>query len=142
MIREIPDGRDTRFVGQHATRQRGGRGDGAHLLGLACSRGNPGLRLVPCLVECKEPSLATTLDELIGLSDKFCREYPAGELSIGRDGTSIGIPGDLRDLWLGEDKRGGDLCVCVDRRGPLKPVSQQELRVVLADGCALHQQAV
>ena len=95
---------------------------------------DPLLRLFPSLVQCEQTSLSATFDELIGLSNEFCRENPAWKLGIGRNGTSRRIPGDLRDLRgriyeLCRNLRGG-----VDGRGALEPVCKNELGVVFTDG--------
>lgn len=107
----------------------------AHFLGLARPLGDPGLGLIPGLVEGEEARLATALDELIGLCDELGREDPAGELRVGGDGASLGIPGDLGDprggvleVGLGHGVRG-------DGGRSLEPVGQQELGIVFADRC-------
>ena len=105
-----------------------------HLLGLPCPLLNPLLGLVPGLVEREEASLSTTLDELIGLGDEFCREDPAGELGVGRDGTGGRVPGDLCDLGRRVDELGRNLRGGVNGRCALEPVREDELRVVFTDG--------
>ena len=56
---------------------------------------------------------------------------------IGRDGARLGIPLDLSDFGRGEEERGVLAGGKVGVRGgcAFKPVGQQELRIVLADGC-------
>ena len=112
------------------------------LLGLACTLHDPLLGLVPGLVECKETSLASSLDELIGLCDELGVEDPSRELGVWGDGIGGRIPGDLRDLgrWVDElclDRRGW-----VDGRSALEPVGEEELGIVLADGCVDECQRV
>lgn len=109
----------------------------AHLLRLSCTSLNPLLRLLPGLVERKQPGLASPLDELVGLRYEFCREDPARELRIGGDRVRLGVPCDLGDLGSREGKLGAQLPRRVYRWCPLEPVGQQELRVVLADGWAM-----
>ena len=105
----------------------------AHLLGLACPLLNPLLGLVPGLVEREEASLSTALDELIGLGDEFCREDPAGDLSVGGNGVRRRVPGDLRNLGRRVDELGLDLRGGVDRGRTLEPVRENELSVVFTD---------
>ena len=81
---------------------------GTDLLGLACTLHDPLLGLVPGLVECKETSLASSLDEqLIDLCNELGAEYPSRELGVGGDGVGDGIPGDLHDLG----RRIDELCL-------------------------------
>lgn len=53
---------------------------------------NPGLCLVPSLVQGKETSLSTTLDELIGLRDELGVEHPAWKFGVGGDGIGLRVP--------------------------------------------------
>lgn len=62
------------------------------LLWFACPLGNPGLSLLPGLVECEQPCLSSSLDELIGLADEFGGENPAWELGIRGDGVGLWVP--------------------------------------------------
>jgi hypothetical protein len=106
-----------------------------HLLRLAGTRLDPLLGLLPALVQAEETGLAAALDELIGLGDELGGENPAGQLRVGCDGVCRRVPGDLRNLGRGVDEVGGDRRVFVDGRGALEPVGQQQLGVVLPNGC-------
>ena len=56
------------------------------LLGLAGALLDPGTSLFPSLVEAKETSLSSALDELVGLADELGAEDPLGETSTGLNG--------------------------------------------------------
>ena len=106
-----------------------------HLLGLARTLGDPGLCLVPSLVEGEKAGLAAPLDELIWLCDELGGENPARELSVGGDGAGGGIPGDLGYLRGGVDEGGDDLCGGDDWGCTFEPVGKEQLGIVLADRC-------
>ena len=106
-----------------------------HLLGLARTLGDPGLCLVPSLVEGEKAGLAAPLDELIWFRDELGGEDPARELSVGGDGAGGGIPGDLGYLRSGVDEGGDDLCGGADWGCALEPVGKEQLGIVLADRC-------
>lgn len=105
-----------------------------YLLRLTSALLDPLLGLIPSLVESKETSLSATLDKLIGLCDKLGGEDPAGKLSVGGDGIGLGIPRNLGNLGGGVYKVGRGLCGLVNRRSTFKPVGEEKLCVVLADG--------
>jgi hypothetical protein len=98
---------------------------------------DPGLRLVPRLVESEQTGLSPTLDELVGLCYEFGGEDPRRELSVGSDGVRRGVPCDLSDFGCGVDKVSFDLGMRSDGRGALEPVSEEELGVVFTDGCMI-----
>lgn len=73
-----------------------------HLLRLASSRSNPGLRLWPCLVQGKETALASSLDELIGLRNELrtgSEEPWICDLGLVENGRNLSI---LREVERGE----------------------------------------
>lgn len=91
----------------------------------------------PVLVEGEKAGLAATLDQLIRFCDELGRLHPCGEMVVRGDGPGLGIPLDLGNFGRGEDERR---CLGVSKVGvrdgcAFEPVSQQELCVVLADGC-------
>jgi len=103
-------------------------------LGFACTLRDPGLRLIPGLVEGEEAGLAAALDELVGLCDELAGEDPGGELGIRGDRAGLRIPADLRDLGGRVREVGLDYSVGCDGRCPLEPVREEELGIVFADG--------
>lgn len=115
-------------------------GHETHLLRLACALSDPWLRLVPGLVQGEQSGLAATLDELIRLCDELAVEDPARQLGVRRDRVGRRVPGDLRDLDRGVLELGLDLGVGRDGGRALEPVGQEQLGVVLADGCIRRDQ--
>ncbi len=112
--------------------------DGEHetyLLGFSSALGDPWLGLVPGLVQGEESGLSATLDELVGLCNELGVEDPARELGVRGDGVGRCVPGDLGDLDGGVLELCLDLGVGRDGRRALEPVGEEELCVVLADGC-------
>lgn len=117
------------------------QGSSTHFLGFSGPVENPLLCVPQVLVESEEAGLTATLDELVRLCDKLGRVHPCREVVVGRDSPGLGIPLDLGNLGRGEDERGvlGGSKVGVRGGCAFEPVSQQELGVVLADGCVGDQ---
>jgi hypothetical protein len=113
-----------------------------YFLGFSGPLEDPFLCDLPVLVEGEEAGLTATLDELIWLCNELGRLHPRGEVAVGRDGPGLGIPLYLCDLGRGEDERGVLGVSKVGMRGgcAFEPISQQELGVVLADGCGDGQE--
>lgn len=103
-------------------------------MGFARPCCDPGLCLVPGLVESEEAGLSAALNELIRLRDELGGEDPAGELGVGGDGAGLWIPGDLGDAGGGVLEVGLGDGVGGDGGCTLEPVGQEELRIVFADG--------
>jgi hypothetical protein len=99
--------------------------------------GDPLLGLLPILIEREQASLATTLDELIGLGDELARVDPRGQGGVGWAEGVVGggrIPGYLGDFggWVDEGRFelwGGR----VHFRSAREPVSEEEFGVELPD---------
>jgi hypothetical protein len=72
---------------------------------------------------------------MIGLCDKLGVEDPARELVVRRDRTGGGVPRDLGDACGRVHKVRLDHGSLVYGRCALKPVSEQEFGIVLADSC-------
>ena len=59
---------------------------------LPCSVHDPLLCLFPLLVEQQKPALASPLNQLVWLRNKFVREYPLRHLGVGSDGIGRLVP--------------------------------------------------
>jgi hypothetical protein len=88
-----------------------------HLNLLAGSCSNPFLGLFPVFVKEEEPTLSTSLDQLIRFSNQFGSKDPWRELIISCDRAGFRVPGDLGDFWRWVDKVGGDIRGLRDGRG-------------------------
>jgi hypothetical protein len=112
------------------------RGFKTHLLNLACPVIDPLLGLIKGLVEGKETSLSTSLDELIRFGDELEAglEQPLWERLLGSQGASLLIEEQLCNAGVGGSRRGTELQGSVDKRYASKPVGYQKLGVVLANG--------
>ena len=112
------------------------RGTRPYFLWFSSPLRDPGLRLVPSLVESEQTRLSPALDELVRLCYELGGEDPRRELGVGRDGVRRGVPCDLSDFGSGVDKVGFDLGMGSDGRGALEPVCEKKFGVVFTDGCS------
>ena len=108
-----------------------------YFLWFSSPLGDPGLRLVPRLVQGEQTRLSPPLDELVRLCYEFGGEDPRRELGVGSDGVRRGVPCDLSNFGCGVDKVCFDLGMGSDGRGALEPVCEEKFGVVFTDGCVI-----
>lgn len=59
---------------------------------LPCPLSNPRLGFWPVFIEGEEPSLSSTLDQLVRLRHELRREDPLRQVRVGCDSTSLRVP--------------------------------------------------
>jgi len=104
------------------------------LLLLSSSLSDPGLGFSPGLVQGQETTLASTLDELIGLCDEFgarLQKPRVGHLSLVQDILNVGILGESQR----SQARGSIVCGRLGERTRLDDRSPGE--VIVEDGLAV-----